>query len=95
MLAGAPPQLQEVGPFVLQRTTQRYNIAWGAQQSRVDWQSLPFEELLPDQSCATCTADAVVRARAPRAAPGCIARCNTLTATRRRFTAQTCCTRGL
>ena len=94
MLAGAPPQLQEVGPFVLRRTTQHYNIAWSATQSRVDWQSLRFEELLPDKSCAACTADAVVRARAQRAARGCVARCSTLTAARRRFTAPTLCTRG-
>ena len=61
MLAGAPPVLQEVGPFTLRRTTAKYNIAFDHARRRVDWQYLTFEELLPEQSCAACTPDATAR----------------------------------
>jgi hypothetical protein len=61
VLAGAPPQLAQVGPFVLRRTTAKYNIAFDRAARRVDWQSLVFDELLPAESCAECTLNATAR----------------------------------
>jgi hypothetical protein len=61
VLEGAPPQLQEVGPFVMRQTTARYNIAFDHARRRVSYQSMTFSELLEDASCAACTYDAKAR----------------------------------
>ena len=69
MLAGEPPQLSEVGPFTIQRTTANYNIRFDDARRRMDWQWLNFDELVPEKSCDVCTRDALVSAfAAPQAA---------------------------
>jgi hypothetical protein len=71
VLAGEPPQLSEVGPFTMRRTTANYNICFDHARRRADWQWLHYDELVPDKSCAACTSDALVRFSArstPRAA---------------------------
>lgn len=62
MLAGEPPQLSEIGPYVVRRTTAHYNIRFDHEARRVDWQKLPFDELVPELSCPACTSDALVSA---------------------------------
>ena len=62
MLAGDPPQLSEVGPFTMRRTTANYNIRFDDARRRMDWQWLNFDELVPEKSCDVCTSDALVRA---------------------------------
>ena len=61
MLAGEPPQLSEVGPFTLRRTTATYNIRFDNSRRRAEWQWLNYDELVPELSCAECTSDALVR----------------------------------
>jgi hypothetical protein len=39
----------------------RYNIAFDHARRRVSWQSMFFDELQPDASCAACTYDAKAR----------------------------------
>ena len=60
MLAGEPPQLSEVGPFTMRRTTATYNIRYDETRRRMDWQWLAFDELVPEKSCPACTSDALV-----------------------------------
>jgi hypothetical protein len=62
VLEGAPPQLTQVGPFVLRRTTAKYNIAFDHAARRVDWHWLQFDELVTADSCAECTLNATARA---------------------------------
>ena len=62
MLAGDPPQLNEVGPFTIRRTTANYNIRFDDARRRMDWQWLVFDELVPEKSCDVCTSDALVSA---------------------------------
>ena len=62
MLAGDPPQLNEVGPFTIRRTTANYNIRFDDVRRRMDWQWLVFDELVPEKSCDVCTSDALVSA---------------------------------
>ena len=71
VLAGEPPQLSEVGPFTIQRTTANYNIRFDDARRRMDWQWLIFDELVPEKSCDVCTRDALVSAfpASPGASP--------------------------
>lgn len=58
VLQGAPPTLQEVGPFVFQSSTHNYNLQYlqpdALGPDRVEWATLSFADFLPDDSCAVC-----------------------------------------
>ena len=71
MLQGAPPALQEVGPFVFQSSTFNYNIRYlqpdALGPDRVEWATLSFADFVPGDSCAACQdLNATVRRHLPR-----------------------------
>ncbi len=69
VLQGAPPALEQLGPFVFRETVAKYNIEFTSDApARVSWQQLAFHEFLPAKSCATCRLNATARRAAASAA---------------------------
>lgn len=58
VLQGAPPALQQVGPYVFDVTTVNFNVQYLPADplgpDRVQWATLPFADFVPSKSCATC-----------------------------------------
>ena len=58
VLQGAPPALQEVGPYVFDTTLVNYNIQYlpadALGPDRVQWSTLSFSDFSLSKSCPTC-----------------------------------------